>query len=200
MTVVRMSNKAILQPIASTSWLERALEQGTDTAYDLPVKVLDIKKPEQCPMEFLPFLAWEESISDEEGWSFAEGEAARRNLIARSADIHKKKGTIWAIREVFRMLGLGEIELLENVGRLFYDGTHTHNEEMIYGGDFSSTWATYIVRLKVPITNDQAEIVKKILAGIAPARSELRRLDYSAVALRHNAVATHDGTYNYGSA
>ncbi|WP_071058131.1 phage tail protein I [Pelistega sp. MC2] len=193
-------NNVILQPTASTNWLERALEQGTETAYDLPVRLSEIKDPEKCPIAFLPFLAWEESISDEEGWAFAEGEAARRNLIARSADIHKKKGTIWAIREVFRMLGLGEIELLENVGRLFYDGTYTHNEEMIYGGDFSSTWATYIVRLRVPITNDQAEIVKKILAGIAPARSELRRLDYSAVAIRYNAVATHDGTYNYGSA
>lgn len=192
-------SKPSLQP-ANRSWLEKSLEEGTDRTFSVGVPIREVFKPHDCPVEFLPFLAWAQSIADEEGWSFAESEEARRNLIARSTEIHKKKGTIWSIREVFRMLGLGEVSILENIGRLRHDGTFNYDGTMVHGGDASSTWATYIVKLNVPITNEQAEIVRKILAGIAPARSELTSLDFKSVAIRHNSVASRDGTYNYGSA
>lgn len=182
-----------------SSRLEKSFEKVSRYFNDLPVLIKDTTIAENCPESFLPFLAWMLSISDEEGWKFAEGSDAKRNLIKRSIEIHKKKGTVWSIREVFRMLGLGEIEILENVGRLFYNGEHLHDAEMIYGGDFSSTWATYNIRLQYPITNDQAITIRRILDGVAPARSELVRLDYKAVAIRYNAIANYDGQFNYGS-
>ena len=192
-------SKPALQP-ANRTWLEKSFEEGAERTFSVDVPIREVFKPHACPVEFLPFLAWAQSIADEEGWSFAESEEARRNLIARSTEIHKKKGTIWSIREVFRMLGLGEVSILENIGRLRHDGTFNYDGTMVHGGDVSSTWATYIVKLNVPITNEQAEIVRKILAGIAPARSELTSLDFKSVAIRHNSVASRDGTYNYGSA
>lgn len=197
--VAQMNDNRILQPVASTNWLERALEQGALREADLAVDLLDTKDPEKCPIEFLAFLAWEQSISDEEGWAFAESEEARRTLIKRSAEIHKKKGTVWAIREVFRMLNLGEVEIIENIARLNYDGTHHYNAYMVHG-DLDNYWATYIVKLKLPLTNDQAVTIRQILDGVAPARSELVALDYKAVAIRYNRTARYDGQYNYGSA
>lgn len=192
-------SKPSLQPTNRT-WLEKTFEDSTTRPYSVQVPLREIFKPAECPKEFLPFLAWSQSIADEEGWSFAESEEAKRNLIARSTEIHKKKGTIWSIREVFRMLVLGEVSILENIGRLKHDGSFRYDGTMIHGGDFSSTWATYIVKLNVPITNEQAEIVRRILDGIAPARSELTSLDFKSVAIRHNRVALRDGTFNYGSA
>lgn len=189
----------ILQPAASTNWLERALEHGMSASSDFPVQITDIKNHESCPEDFLPYLAWEQSISDEEGWSFAESVEGRRNLIKCSAEIHKKKGTVWAIREVFRMLDLGEVEIVENIGRLRHDGQFKRNGEMLHGGDPEVVWATYIVRLFTPITLDQAEIIRRILNGVAPARSELVKLDYTQAYLRHDGRHLHNGQYTRGT-
>lgn len=190
--------RSLLPP--NSTQLERDLEQTSGQALDLPNQIRDLWSPERCPAYLLPWLAWALSISDEEGWSYAESEQARRNLISRAADIHRHKGTIWSIREVFRLLGLGEIEILENVGLLRYDGTKVHDGLYIYGGDVNSTWATYTVILNAAITNDQAAMLRRILEGTAPARSELVSLEYQSVPIRYNKVARYDGTYNYGSA
>ena len=194
-----MSDFRSVLPRNSTQ-LERDLEQVSATAIDLPIGLRDLWSPERCPAALLPWLAWAFSIADEEGWSYAESEQARRNIISRAAQIHRKKGTVWSIREVFRLLGLGEIEILENVGLLRYDGTRQYDGLYVHGGDTESTWATYTVILNTAITNDQADTIRKMLAGIAPARSELVSLEYQSVAIRYNRVARHDGTYNYGSA
>jgi len=180
--------------------LERDIEQVSGQAVNVPIAIRDLWSPERCPAELLPWLAWAFSIADEEGWSYAESESAKRALISRAAQIHRKKGTIWSIREIFRLLGLGEIEILENVGLLRYDGSKLYDGLYIYGGDTESTWATYTVILNAAITNDQAATIRNMLEGIAPARSELVSLEYQAVPIRYNKSAKYDGTYNYGSA
>lgn len=189
--------KTLLPPSASK--IEKAYEHTTRYTDDLNVFINDVFIAQRCPPDFLPFLAWMLSISDEEGWVFAESIEAKRRLIERSVDIHKKKGTVWSIREVFRMLNLGEIEIIENIARLKYDGVNRYNDQMLHG-DTDNYWATYIVRLKVPITNDQSLIIRKILDGVAPARSELVALDFKEVAIRYNNIANYNGQYNYGSA
>lgn len=181
----------------SATKFERAAEQAT--RYELQTRIEDVHIAKDCPRDFLPFLAWMLSISDEEGWTFAESEDAKRNLIRRSAEIHKKKGTVWAIREVFRMLRLGEVEIVENIGRLRHDGTFKRNGQMLHGGDPETVWATYIVRLFVPITIEQAETIKRILMGVAPARSELVHLDYMQAFLRHDGKKFHNGKYTRGT-
>ncbi|CAE6810733.1 hypothetical protein R69658_05389 [Paraburkholderia aspalathi] len=150
---------------------------------------------DRCPAGWLPWLAWALAV---DGWGLAESEEARRALIKGSLALHRKKGTPWAVREVIRRLGFGEVELVE--GRLprRRDGSITRNGDYVHGR--ANAWAEYIVKLQRPVTRDQANKLKVMIERYAPARSLLASLDYTAVPIRHNGTATRNGQYNRGSA
>ncbi|WP_432786954.1 hypothetical protein AAEX37_01015 [Oligella sp. MSHR50489EDL] len=184
----------------NTSVIERAIEAAINFDISIKADIDTIHRPFEAPKQFLPFIAWQRSISEEEGWNLAESEDAQRQLIDGSFVIHSTKGTVQSIHEIFTRLGFGSIQILENIGRLRRDGTYQYNGEMLHGGDHSSTWATYNIKLLFPVTNDQAANIRRLLDGIAPARSELVHLDYRYVAYRHNGMIDRTGIYNYGSA
>jgi len=144
------------------------------------VYLIDLVKP-----SLLPVLADQFSLLDEAAWELAESEEAKRNLIKNAAELHRFKGTPWAIREVIRLLGFGEVTLME--------GIHAQSSTE------PSTWPLYRVVLKRVITNDQAVLLRRLLLSVAPARCRLVSLDYQSVAIRYNAVARYDGQYNHGS-
>ena len=193
-----MSDVSLLP--SSATHLQHALALATAKATDLNHNVIrDSRNPMTCAADLLPWLAWENSIDDAEGWVFAEGETEKRALIADYIAKHEYKGTPYSIRRLFRDLGLGEIDIIEDVGKIRYDGKVTHDGTYLHGST-GDTWATYNIIVKEqPITNDQADFLKTILRGIAPARCELRQIIYTRVAIRYNNTAIYDGTYNYGA-
>ena len=147
------------------------------------VYLIDLVKP-----HVLPHLADQFSLLDEAAWQLAESEQAKRNLIKNAIELHRFKGTPWAIREVFRLLGFGEITLQEGL----------QTQRNIDPGT-KPIWPLYRVILKRLITNDQAVLLRRVLLSVAPARCRLVSLDYQSVAIRYNAVARYDGQYNHGS-
>ncbi|MGH8350861.1 MAG: phage tail protein [Pseudomonas sp.] len=156
------------------------------------VYLVDLVKP-----ALLPILADQFSLLDEAVWLLAESDDAKRNLINNAGELHRYKGTPWAIREVIRLLGFGEVILQEGLnnqvhnGVILRDGSHVHGDP--------SAWALYRVFLQRPITNDQAALLRRLLLSVAPARCRLVSLDYQSVAVRHNGFARRDGQYNHGS-
>lgn len=72
------------------------------------VYLVDLVKP-----KLLPVLADQFSLIDEAAWLLAESDDAKRNLIKSSAELHRYKGTPWAIREVIRLLGFGDVTIQE---------------------------------------------------------------------------------------
>lgn len=88
--------------------------------------------PYACPAEFLPFLAWALSVDvyDDE-WP----EDRKREVIAASPMVHRRKGTVDAVERALKALGLDAIikewHLQEPIGRrgtfeidiLFGDGS-----------------------------------------------------------------------------
>lgn len=78
----------------------------------LPIPIRDYWNPDKCPAPLLPYLAAEVSV---DGWELAESDDARRALIKSAIALHQKRGTPWAIREVIRRLGFGEVALVEGV-------------------------------------------------------------------------------------
>lgn len=156
------------------------------------VYLVDLVRP-----NLLPVLADQFSMFDEASWLLAESVDARRNLIKSAAELHRYKGTPWAIREVIRLLGFGEIVLQEGLGNQIRDGSITRDAAHVHGDPGS--WPLYRVFLSKPITNDQAALLRRLLLSIAPARCRLVSLDYASVAIRHNEFARRDGQYNHGS-
>jgi len=170
--------------------LNESLE-GVDSNAML-VYLVDLLKP-----QLLPYLADQFSLLDEAAWALAESADAKRDLIKNSAQLHRYKGTPWAIREVIRLLGFGEVVIQEGLNNQVRDGTISRDGNHVHGDP--SAWPLYRVFLERVITNDQAALLRRLLLSVAPARCRLVSLDYSSVAIRHNGFARRDGQYNHGS-
>ncbi|QIM66322.1 phage tail protein [Mannheimia granulomatis] len=148
--------------------------------------------------EYLELLAEKWSVTGYDGWLLAESDDAKRNLIKRAVELHRHKGTPWAMREIIRQLGFGEVEIIEGLFDKRHDGSFVRDGTYFHGD--RSKWAHYRVILQKAITNDQADLLRKTLRVFAPARCVLASLDYRTVALRHNGKALRNGQYNRGTA
>ena len=156
-------------------------------------RLVDLVAPEH-----LELLAESRSILNEDGYWLAESDDARRKLIKGAYELHRYKGTPWAIREIVRRLGFGEVRIIEGLTGQTYNGSINYNGSYVYGAD--SYWAHYRIIMNAPITNDQAALLRRTLAAFAPARCILAALDYQTASLRHNGQATRDGAFNRGTA
>ncbi|QEY23559.1 phage tail protein [Neisseria animalis] len=172
---------------------------------DLGLRLSDIEAAKLMPRlvhlvapEHLDLLAESRSILGADGYWLAESDQARRRLIKGAYELHRYKGTPWAIREIVRRLGFGEVEIIEGMGNKRHDGEITRNGRYAHG--HSDRWAHYRVIMSHPVTNGQAALLRHTLRAFAPARCVLAALDYQASAVRHNGKITRDGRFNRGTA
>lgn len=90
-----------LLPSGSTP-LERAAAEAMAEAMALGVPLRDLWSPERCPLVLLPYLAWALSV---DRWDQSWPEKTKRSVIKASFFVHKRKGTIKAVRRVVEPLG-----------------------------------------------------------------------------------------------
>lgn len=93
---------SLLPPNATPQ--ERALEDAADRVSDVPVPLRDLWNPATCPEALLPWVAWGLSVDE---WNPDWTAAQKRNVIASSVEVHRRKGTIGAVRRVINSFGLG---------------------------------------------------------------------------------------------
>lgn len=82
--------------------LEAALADATTFDLD-PTPLRYLADSTRCPAALLPWLAWAMSV---DGWDEAMAEQPRRELLRRSVEIHKHKGTAGAVRRALGALGV----------------------------------------------------------------------------------------------
>ena len=83
--------------------LERALEEVITemlTGVDIPVRTL--RTVATCPLEWLPWLAWERAVDT---WNDGWPEELKRSLIAQAYQVHSLKGTVAADRRILEAAG-----------------------------------------------------------------------------------------------
>lgn len=87
--------KTILAPTATSA--ERAIDRANaKTLEALPVNLIRwVKNPDLCPVELLPWLAWEYSVDT---WNTDWTEQEKRDAIKRAPFIHRHRGTVAAVR------------------------------------------------------------------------------------------------------
>lgn len=56
-----------------------------------------------------------------EGWNLASTEAARRALLKKAIELHRHKGTPWAVEEALRATGFAGAEVREGGGLCAHD-------------------------------------------------------------------------------
>ncbi|HEN3370395.1 TPA: phage tail protein I [Yersinia enterocolitica] len=93
-------NKRLL-PVGSTP-LEIAAAQACARMADIEVPLSKLWNADTCPLVLLPYLAWAWSVDRwDENWP----EATKRSVVKAAYAVHKRKGTIGAIRRVVEPLG-----------------------------------------------------------------------------------------------
>lgn len=96
-----MSTVKPLLPIGSTEFEKRAAE-CLQQAVQNPINFANLINPHKCPEKFLPYLAWAFSVDYwEEHWH----ENQKRQAIIEAYQVHRRKGTIGAVRRIVESLG-----------------------------------------------------------------------------------------------
>lgn len=174
---------------------EIALDDATARLSDIPTPVRDVWNPDTCPAGLLPWLAWAFGVDE---WDSRWSDEAKRNTIKTAVMVQRRKGSVWSIKQAIVSAGYGDATLSEGDSLYFYNGTITHNGEHIYGDP--SEWAKYRFNLARPITNAQADQVRRILSFTAPARCKLVELIFIQAANIYDGTITYNGAYNHGVA
>ncbi|GFM38322.1 phage tail protein I [Desulfovibrio psychrotolerans] len=92
---------ASLLPISATPQ-ENATALAIARLSDVPVPVRDVWNPDTCPEDLLPWLAWAFSV---DMWDDAWTTDQKRAAIKASVEIHRHKGTPWAVSYALGVLG-----------------------------------------------------------------------------------------------
>lgn len=103
-----MSSPATLLPPNATP-LERALAKACAMPHS-PEEIRKLWNHRTCPLPLLPWLAWAWSLDE---WDPAWTEAQQRAMVGASIKLHKKKGTVWAVREALLRSGLESVRVIE---------------------------------------------------------------------------------------
>lgn len=90
-----------LLPVGSSA-LEVAAAEACASLQQLPVPLRTLWSPQTCPVALLPYLAWAWSV---DRWDQTWPEETKRAVVAASQFVHRRKGTIAAIRRVVEPLG-----------------------------------------------------------------------------------------------
>lgn len=91
----------ILPPNATG--LEKSISiTGRERIAAIPVPLADLFSPWRCPATHLPWLAWAVSV---DVWDDHWPEAVKRQTIAASVEVHRRKGTVGAVRRALAAQG-----------------------------------------------------------------------------------------------
>lgn len=148
-------NQSLLPPNASQ--LLRDLESIFGDSFDLPTLNRYVVNPDLAPAHILPWLAWALSVDD---WSDSWSEQVRRNVIKASIEVHRKKGTIGALKKALQAFNYTNVKVEE-----WFD----------YGAD------PYFFRVFFDVTEPGFDVnilpqVQKVIQSTKNARSHLESL------------------------
>ncbi len=85
------------------------------------------------PASALSYLAEQFDVLGFKGYKFAITEIDKRDLIKRAVDLHRYKGTPWAVKESLKSLGITDASVLEGIFYLTYNGLYLYDGSASYG-------------------------------------------------------------------
>ncbi|MCL6262175.1 phage tail protein I [Craterilacuibacter sp. RT1T] len=157
--------------------LEAAVANATDFDAD-PSVIAKLWSADDCPAALLPWLAWSLSV---DGWELADNEAERRALIKTSIDLHRHKGTVWAVEEAIKAAGYADAQIVEGLPILIRNGSVGRSGVELRN---RGSWAVFRILLDIGehkgIGAAEAARVRAAVERWKPARSHLKDLLYQA--------------------
>lgn len=101
---------SLLPPNATPQ--EIAIAEAASAIKSVPVTSRELWDADKCPAAVLPWLAWSLSVDD---WRADWSEAEKRGAIKQAVEMHRRKGTVGAIKRAFHALGY-EVEVNDKTG------------------------------------------------------------------------------------
>lgn len=139
----------------------------------LDLSALLVYVVDSVPADALYYLASQFDVLGWKGWNLAQTDADRRALIKKAIELHRYKGTVWAIKEAVRAVGFDDAKVKEHVG-FDYDGAIDYDGTEVFSGGH---WANFrvIVGLPddIPINATLISLLTNLILEYKNARSNL---------------------------
>lgn len=135
---------------------------------------------DQVDVDALDTLAAQFDMLGYNGWALAKTEQEKRELLKGAIELHRYKGTPYAIKLALKKLGFPNCEIIEHIGDT-YDGDVTFNGTIPYS---PGNWATF--RIIYDLGNDkgisaeQTTELAKVVDAYKNARSHLVDIQWKA--------------------
>jgi len=84
-----------------------------DTLSEIDLSKLLIYIVDTCDASLLPYMAEQFDVLGYRGFKLAQTEADQREIIKRAIELHRYKGTEWAVKEALKSIGFADIELVK---------------------------------------------------------------------------------------
>jgi len=152
-----MSNLATILPDSISIYPDIAAFDTAVAKYiaTIPVERLLVYNIDHVVSDALPALAEQFDVLGYKGMRLAKTEDDKRQIIKRAIELHKYKGTPWAVREAMKSVGFEDVEINEGV---------------------SGHWANFSITLLtagVGITDSSIAELRKMIEEYKPQRSNL---------------------------
>lgn len=179
---------------------ERAISEAVAarlSAITTPLR--ELWDPETCRADLLPWLAWALSVDD---WDPAWPEATQRETIAESIEIHRRKGTPWAVKQSLVRLGFRNVEILEGTNQR-YDQTISYSGAKTYGNAYGPYEFAVLLNAAEAVSGGTAGALTPALIAEINRRIDIAKNERSKLvelwyySLYYNGENIYDGSYQY---
>lgn len=190
---------SLLVPAMRRDLSMRALESQGARIQGLDLQPTIVYDFDTVPASALPYLAEQYGLYGDIEWELANTEAKQRKLLKNAMRLISKRGTPWALKEVFKLLGFGDVVIEEGPGGRVRGAGHKRGDGFSVRGSDRWRWSLYRVTVPVLITIDQAAKARRLAEKWAPARCHLHSIRVAEGArLLRNGAARRTGEYTRG--
>lgn len=162
------------------NWAARLFGDSELPQSGIPIENIMVYLVDIVPMDVLYYLAEQWDVLGLKGWDLCDTDEEKRTLVKGAIELHRYKGTPWAIIEALKRVGFGESTIDEGVG-YYYDGGVIADGSATYGG---YQWAQF--RVNVDLGNGKGldtqslSRIKFMIKEYKNTRSHLASLSFKA--------------------
>ena len=178
--------------IESIPHLKAFDDLAADRLAAIDISVVLMLLVDQAPAAALPSLADQFDVLGYKGWALARNEQEKRDLIKKAIELHRYKGTEWAIIEAVKTVGFENASIVTGVG-VNYDGAHNYDGSINYTGGH---WAQFRVLITLPdnigVNSVSLSDLTSLILQYKNARSQLVdisfRIEFTEGLFQHRAL------------
>jgi P2-related tail formation protein len=172
--------KELIQP--SIKQLQQIIDAADESYTDLFNNIknaLIYYRIDELSGEILDVLGFQFHI---EGWELAQTDQEKRNLIKSAIELHRYKGTPYAIKKAIKSVGYKDVELEERLPQIKYDGQYNYSGSEDYAGGVR--WALFRAIIDIgenkPITAAETQKLIDLINEYKNVRSHLKDISFTA--------------------